>query len=479
MPQGSFTDLRLNREDVEHNESFWPSFTDIMTVVVMIFLIAMVVLLVRNMELVAELQRTIESERAAAELARATSAEKDSLSHRLEETRSLLDSIRTQLAESQRKNRAQAVSIDELTSDKERLQDAGTRLETELTRTQDELGSTQQQLTKTRDELDSAREQFAQTRDQLALSGSSLAQTESQRDQLQENVERLNTQVSELEQTRRGLESQLSSSHSRLASMESEAEKSGQQLAKTREELERTRDLLAEARSKKQEREAVIEEQFTTIDDMKLARERLSRDIQSLTEQLRQLTEQLNTTQAELVTARSDLSGTRKQLASLEEDYQRKEQELLGAHEEIRVTDARLADLQGEYDDISVKYNRLVKPARSDANKFVVVVRYLKAGGRHLIEYREPEDEAFAEISRRELNKRLAALRDRMPDDLYVRVVIPENSGLSYSEAWRFTNEMHTNYDYYFRETENNSPSGEEQPPDTAPAEPVEPADLF
>ena len=28
-----FVDLRLNRESSEHNESFWPSFTDIMTVI--------------------------------------------------------------------------------------------------------------------------------------------------------------------------------------------------------------------------------------------------------------------------------------------------------------------------------------------------------------------------------------------------------------------------------------------------------------
>ena len=46
-----FVDLRSG--DLS-SESFWPSFTDIMTVIVMIFLIAMVVLLMRNMELVRE-----------------------------------------------------------------------------------------------------------------------------------------------------------------------------------------------------------------------------------------------------------------------------------------------------------------------------------------------------------------------------------------------------------------------------------------
>lgn len=79
MSEG-FTDLRLNRQEGQVQESFWPSFTDIMTTVVMIFLIALVVLLVRNMELVNQLRSTMEAERIAAELARATGQEKDSLS---------------------------------------------------------------------------------------------------------------------------------------------------------------------------------------------------------------------------------------------------------------------------------------------------------------------------------------------------------------------------------------------------------------
>ena len=84
MMQGGFTDLRLNGGgDSQGNESFWPSFTDIMTVVVMIFLIAMVVLLVRNIELVNQLRATMEAERIAAELARATGEEKDTLSSQL------------------------------------------------------------------------------------------------------------------------------------------------------------------------------------------------------------------------------------------------------------------------------------------------------------------------------------------------------------------------------------------------------------
>ncbi|MCG8426876.1 MAG: hypothetical protein MI754_05915, partial [Chromatiales bacterium] len=82
-PDDSFTDLRLNRQEGQNQESFWPSFTDIMTVIVMIFMIAMVILLLRNIELVRQLRATMEAERTALELAKTTGEEKESLALRL------------------------------------------------------------------------------------------------------------------------------------------------------------------------------------------------------------------------------------------------------------------------------------------------------------------------------------------------------------------------------------------------------------
>jgi hypothetical protein len=34
---------------------------------------------------------------------------------------------------------------------------------------------------------------------------------------------------------------------------------------------------------------------------------------------------------------------------------------------------------------------------------------------------------------------------------LYVKIVIPDTSGLSYSEAWSFTNNILSRYDYYYQ----------------------------
>jgi hypothetical protein len=33
-----------------------------------------------------------------------------------------------------------------------------------------------------------------------------------------------------------------------------------------------------------------------------------------------------------------------------------------------------------------------------------------------------------------------------------VKVIIPEDSGLSYNEAWTFTQDILTSYDYYYQD---------------------------
>ena len=47
-----FVDLRVSPSGQTNvnEDSVWPSFTDVMTVIVMIFLLALVIILIRNME---------------------------------------------------------------------------------------------------------------------------------------------------------------------------------------------------------------------------------------------------------------------------------------------------------------------------------------------------------------------------------------------------------------------------------------------
>ena len=46
----------------------------------------------------------------------------------------------------------------------------------------------------------------------------------------------------------------------------------------------------------------------------------------------------------------------------------------------------------------------------------------------------------------------LQRLAEQKKNGLYVKIIIPEDSGLSYNEAWEFTSHLHGNYDYYFKD---------------------------
>ena len=106
--------------------------------------------------------------------------------------------------------------------------------------------------------------------------------------------------------------------------------------------------------------------------------------------------------------------------------YDSRSKELKKNAVQFRVTDKRLADLQIKFDELQFKYDKLVKPARTATGKHVVEIRHYKSGGSRRIEYREPGGSAFRAIDRGMLEQRLAELRDRDPDRLYIRIIFPE-----------------------------------------------------
>jgi len=394
MSGQGFTDLRINRQEGENNESFWPSFTDIMTVIVMIFLIAMVILLLRNMELVKQLRATMEAERSAMELAKTTGEEKESLALRLnaaENTISRLQLRNLKLEEEKRaleqtsENKSRKISVMDLLtksleSDKKDLQERISNKEKEITA----------MLATNR------RQQQAKQ----ALEG--------EKAQLKEQVNALNNRINEAEQKIAAVESRNSQLSSEVEQLTSSLKSSRQQLSDMRAQyaaankaLEETRGSLAGADNKYQK----LREQHET------------------------------------------LTG---RMAGLRTELQKKTQALEEKDVQIMVTDKRLADLQGDHSELQFKYDKLVKPARTATGKYIVEVRYFKRGGRKVIEYKEPGG-SFRSASRGSLESRLRQLRNKDPDHLYIKIILPENSGLSYGEALRFTTHLHKNYDYYYR----------------------------
>lgn len=106
--------------------------------------------------------------------------------------------------------------------------------------------------------------------------------------------------------------------------------------------------------------------------------------------------------------------------------------------------------VRGEYDQLKVKYDKLVKPARTTKGKYVVDIRYEKIkSGVKRIQYKLPGWKLFKTVSYKELHQQLAKLKKSHPKSLYTKIIIPEVSGLSYIEAWDFMKEILDKYDYY------------------------------
>lgn len=132
-------------------------------------------------------------------------------------------------------------------------------------------------------------------------------------------------------------------------------------------------------------------------------------------------------------------------LNGLQADLAAKTTELTGLRVQVDDSQKKLLSLQGEYTSLDQKYQKLLRPARSAKGKQVVEVVYSKAG----YTLRKPGEAAARGVGRPALEDELAGLKAQYGSQLYVKVVIPDNSGLSYNEAWRFTNDMLSKYDYY------------------------------
>ncbi|WP_456415431.1 hypothetical protein [Thiolapillus sp.] len=327
--QGSFIDLRLNHQDRQGNESFWPSFTDIMTVIMMIFLISIVVVLLRNMELVREIRATMEAERQAMELARSTGMEKETLASQL------------------------SAALEQLQAGDARINE----LQLQVLRLQ---------------EQNAVRAQAVTDRDR----------------QLKTLLEERNVL--------------------------------------TRQATELARDI-----------QTANESATAARDKETLSRRRLA----DLQQQYQQLKEQLDRQSLQIAVLKSKLQSQEEQLTENRRERQTVEEKYL-----------LLAD---QYDTLKVRYDKLVRPARSTKGRHLVEVRYFKKQGKPHIEWRDGNSGAFQAVSRGQLDKALATLKQQYADGLYIKVILPENSGLSYSEAWKFTNDLHKKYDYYFQETTN------------------------
>ena len=106
-----FINLRQHAETGISHVSFWPSFTDIMMVVVVIFMMASSVLILRNMALVRDLRATIDAQHNAEEAARSASETSATLEEQLAQTQNELSRLRMRLMRANEINQSRTEEI--------------------------------------------------------------------------------------------------------------------------------------------------------------------------------------------------------------------------------------------------------------------------------------------------------------------------------------------------------------------------------
>ncbi len=140
------------------------------------------------------------------------------------------------------------------------------------------------------------------------------------------------------------------------------------------------------------------------------------------------------------------------QIAQLLNRLEENETAMLTLADEKSDLEMALARQRKDFSSLEGKYLKLVRPARSSLGKQVVSVQFLKQEqqGSYLI--KDLGQSRWKALSKDDLFSRLGQLKSELGDSLYIKIVIPDDSGLSYNEAWDFTKQVLSEFDYYYTE---------------------------
>ena len=172
-----------------------------------------------------------------------------------------------------------------------------------------------------------------------------------------------------------------------------------------------------------------------------------------------QLKNSVNKNENQISRLSSQISAMEANLSQLSIDVEQKQQAIEDERQKIiiitqdRDTQSRkLASLEDDFGSLKVKYDKLVRPARSAKGKYVVSVNFERIKGKERIRFKDSGDKNYSLVTDKQLHSKLAKLKKKYPKKLYIKIVIPKESGLTYSEAWTFMKSLLHRYDYYYHE---------------------------
>ncbi len=172
-----------------------------------------------------------------------------------------------------------------------------------------------------------------------------------------------------------------------------------------------------------------------------------------------QLKSAVNKNENLIASLSSQISAMNDNLSQLSIDVEQKQNELDEERQKIIIItqerdsqSRKLSSLEDDFGSLKVKYDKLIKPARTAKGKYVVSVNFERIKGKERIRFKDSGEESYTVVTEKQLHNKLAELKKKYPKKLYIKIVIPKESGLTYSEAWSFMKDLLHKYDYYYRE---------------------------
>ena len=439
--QADFAPIGQLQTSHSGDNSFWPSFTDIMIVITMIFLMTTSLLVVRNWQLVAELRESIVAEQLAAEIIESASQENITLEERLANVEQSNSILRLRLLKKDEELLIASNTIQQQAASIGALEASNTEFGNTL-----DLANAA--LTVANLEIERVATQYRDLENQVARLSAQLNQQAVENEKTRALLSTAKAEIESLTQTSQAQQQEISS-------LTREKQRLSQEIASLTQDRQRQDEEIA---SLTQDRQRQDEE----IAGLTRENQRLSQEIASLTQDKQRLAQESQAYSRELLIFKDEsselMSSAKAEIDLLSRSSQTQQQSITSLKQdklflkrEVESYNRQLLALKGQYEVVKSKYEELVKPARSAKGKYIVQVYYIKGKSGIIIRYKQPGDSGFTDLPLAEVEKRLSRLKAQKGKDLYVQIIIPENSGLTYNEAWDFMRKMLVKYDYYYQ----------------------------
>ena len=383
-----------------------------------------------------EKARLLEQGKTAALRLEVLAEEKREIAQQLAETALQMQAYKGQVTALERAAKALETRNKQLTEEGSQLKETTGNLITQTKQLQTDLGGRSAELielTGEKQSLETRLQQLNVLKDRLTVS---LAEMTDDRDRvlrtervLQREKDRLLTQLTEAKQQQESGAAEIV----RLRRQVVELDEKEQALADERKVTQNVIERLEKKRTRMLQQAAALRAENAQLASDYLEAQRIQRKM------------------------REDMASYSKKL-DMAEDAQRMSVQALATRkaryaEEItalQVEQRALVDeLKGQYSELQVKYDRLVRPARTFLGKHVVRIGYWKEGGIFRYSIREPGDPQARNINEQQLHRSLTALKSVYGKRLYTKILFPREAELSQKDAWRFTHQILRQYDYY------------------------------